>query len=78
MSKKFKLLTVFATLVVILIVAVAGTALAADPQNTDDAVQDCRGQGWGGYNWQGTSCSETASELGGDCRCSGSGRGSSG
>lgn len=64
MGKRAKMLAVALVAISLLVVSVAGVALAQGPADTDDMPAYC-GQGWGGYHGHGATSSETVSELSG-------------
>lgn len=64
MGKRAKLLTVSIALAGLLVVSVAGVAMAQDPADTDDMPAYC-GLGWGRSHGHGATSSETVSELSG-------------
>ena len=64
MGKRVKLLAVALVATSLLVVSVAGVALAQGPADTDDMPAYC-GQGWGRSHGQEAICSETLSELSG-------------
>jgi len=64
MGKRAKMLAVALVAISLLVVSVAGVALAQGPADTDDMPAYC-GQGWGRSHGQEAICSETLSELSG-------------